>query len=298
MDDLFEIFLNIVRDNTDISDYEMQYVFAASLLGIFLLKGNSIISKMPALLRSVNVYADERPVNEVLFDLGKTKDKSIGQEMMSCINRDYHFDGNVLTQHVQLIIPKRTNGENLLHTVEKTTHELIHLLRLGDIKRNGSIVTVQEGVCTKEKDYSTQKKNYIHEAFEEAIVQDSAKKAVMFLKQYLSDLSDNIIIYQMRKAKSSYESIIYKAHVILLNQLQEDPRFNKEIDDTFLSLDAHRLEDYYNFIMGDDNSFRSLSIDFDLLNKSIDANNNEDAVKRVYKIKENINKFKASPRLR
>ena len=69
MDQLFELFLNMVKDNTNIKDYETQYIFAASLLSIFLLKGNMVISKMPELLCSTDIYSDNRKTIESEFRL-------------------------------------------------------------------------------------------------------------------------------------------------------------------------------------------------------------------------------------
>ena len=293
MDQLFELFLNMVRDNTNIKDYETQYVFATSILSIFLLKGNSIISKMPELLRSIDIYSDHRPVNEVLYDLGKTKDKSIGEGMLSCINREYFYHGDKLIENRQLIVPKKDGNETILHSIEKATHELIHLLRYGDIRRNESIIREQEGIRTRTKDLSNNHVTTIHSSLEEAIVQDNTLQALQYLKDYINDLSDNIFFFQIRKAKRTFESNIYKSHVILLKCFEEDPRFKKEVDLTFETKDPTSLSIYYNNMMDDGDAFMRLSRYYDQLNHFIDINDSPNAIKSVNDINNIIAKYRA-----
>ena len=288
---IYQMCLDLVKANTKCVNPETKEILASSIFSLFLLKGNIILHKMPDILNNLTIYSDNRSVREVYFDeISKKNDSSHLRNAVACVTREYHFKGNVGTEKRSLIIPRKNIEENPITTVEKTTHELVHLLRFGDLKREGNTVILQEGIATKKYNDVAHTKSFKNIILEEAIVQDIAKKAVEVMLSYSGQIASPLMM-KMNQSKASYHSTIYEAHVILLNYFLRDEIFQKIVDETMLTKSGIKLENYYNSIMKDDEAFKRLNYCYNALDQAIETNQAENAVNAVNCIKKECNQF-------
>lgn len=291
MNQIYQMCLDLVNYNTKSVCPETKEILAASVFSLFLIKGNIVLRKMPDILSNLTIYSDNRSVREVYFDeISKKNNTSHLKNAVACVTREYHFKGNVGSEKRSLIIPRKNISENPITTVEKTTHELVHLLRFGDLKREGNTIVLQEGIATKKYNDIAHTKSMKNITLEEAIVQDVAKKAVESMLSYSEEISSPLM-KKINYHKNTYHSTIYEAHVILLNYFLRDEVFKKLVDESMSTKSGMKLENYYNSIMNDENAFKRLNYYFDALDEAIETNHSENAVKAVNCIKKEYHKF-------
>ena len=298
MNRLFMICYDLVNAHTSCRNQETKEILAASILSLFLLKGNDILTKMPELLQHLTIYSDQRSVQEVIHqEMSPSTDTTHLDHAIACICREYQFHGNKGFEKRSLIIPKNSYLDNPIQVIEKTTHELVHLLRFGDMYRQDGIIYLPEGIATKIHKPIQNTRNYQYQVLEEAIVQDTALKATNLLLSYSDEITNSSIIRRMNQRKNHYHSNIYEAHVILLNQLMEDTVFKQLVDDTMKRKTSTYLSYYYNSKMKDKNAFDRLNYFFTMMDNAIEHDQANEAVSYVEKIKNEIARFKNNQKI-
>jgi hypothetical protein len=158
--------------------------------------------------------------------------------------------------------------------------------------RDGNNLLFREGIATKTVDLKTDTTYRRYFVLEEAIVQESAKRAVRSLLEYTEKMQHHPMFCKMNISKHTYKSNIYDAHVRFLEQFMEDEEFKRLVDETYTSSSPKQLSRYYNNVMDDNSAFSRLSNYYNKMDQAIDSDNVNDARTYALAIKNELNIFK------
>ena len=253
---------------------------------------------MPKILQGLKIYSDDRDVLEVLRQEESSHvDTNHLKNAVACVSREYYFQDEKAIENRSLIIPKESISENPIAAVEKTAHELVHLLRFGKIYKKDDVVYIEEGIATKMNHTKLKKLSAQNQALEEAIVQDAAKKGVELLLEYSKEITNSCLMRRMDYSKSSYHSKLYEAHVILLNQLFDDSYFKRLIDESFYRDNLETIARYYNTVMRRESAFDDLNAYYDQMDLAIDDDDTDRAISAVHRIVREIAIFLSNQKI-
>ena len=94
MNRIFIMCQKIVEINTNIRDRETIDLIAASIMGIFIDRGQSALDLIPEILRKTNIISDNRSVLEVEHQvLNNYKEDKQLVNAKACVTRLFSFEG-------------------------------------------------------------------------------------------------------------------------------------------------------------------------------------------------------------
>jgi len=294
MDRLFYMCQKIVETTTQVKDQETIDLIASSILSLVINRGYDVLEKIPDILRNTIVISDNRSVLDVQHQvIHNFKEDDELRNANACVTRKFKFENNQYKEDRYLIIPKKSIRIDPIGTIEKTTHELIHLLRYKDATREGDNLVFVEGIATKTIDLKsgiTYRRFY---TIEETIVQEAAKRATEDLLAYSSELKPQSSMFtRIERQKPTYRSIIYEPHVKFFEQFLEDGEFKRLVNESFRTYSPKGLSRYYNEVMDDNGAFSKLSNIYNKMDKAIDEDNVRDAKKYAELLKEQLTSFR------
>lgn len=282
MDRLYNNCQRIVSRNTKVKNGDVSCVIALSLLSLYLTLDSSITKKIPSILKKLNIYSDSRSVLEIAHqELKKFNVDGDLSYAISSVVRNVNYKGNKVSIDRNMIIPCQNIHSDPIKFIEKTTHELIHLLRFGDVYSDSEKIELHDGVAIKTIDKRSGRVSTKNKMLEEAIVQEYAKNATQALLEYLAtaDIDSCIVRDVVRKSKG-YKSTIYDIPVHLLEEFLKDGFFSSLVKDTFYNNSVSQIEFYFNAVFNSNCAFSNVSSAFDNVFSAIQSGN-RDAVKQL-----------------
>ena len=291
MNRIFIMCQKIVEINTNIRDRETIDLIAASIMGIFIDRGQSALDLIPEILRKTNIISDNRSVLEVEHQvLNNYKEDKQLVNAKACVTRLFSFEGEQCFEKRYLIIPKNNIKIDPINTVEQVIHELMHLLRFRKAIRDNNRILFNEGLATKTIDLNshvTYRKNYM---LEEATTQHYAKRALNSLLESSEEITVSPLFTKISLDKTTYKSKIYDVYVKLLEKFMGDETFSYLLEQTFTS-SSIQLEKYFNLVMSDNEAFTKISYYFNKLEQYLNNNDIVNAKKVIACILHDYNTF-------
>ena len=296
MDKLYQKCVRLVVSNTEVKDRDTIEVLAYSILSLLLVSSDEVLEKIPAILQKLTIYSDNRSVLEVLHEEAKHygEDDEL-KDALACVTTKMVPRGKDMIEKNFLILPKSSIHGDPIQMIEKTTHELVHLLRRVSLGKVDNYYVIQDGISTKRVDLKHHETFKKHSALEEAIVQKRAKDATLSLLEYLKHSKgekDDSLLYGILKEKDSYQSVIYDIHVYLLEMLLEDQDMLQRINDTYQTNDVREVSRYFNNVLDDNGAFLRLSNYFDKLDFALSLGNDKVVYRIIEIIVKEIKSFK------
>ena len=282
----------MVEANTTLQDRETIDLLAASILALAMYRGFDVFGQIAVILKNIIIISDNRSVLDVQHQVinNYKEDKEL-RNANACVTRRFSLKNNICNEVRYLIIPKLNIRRDPIGTLEKTTHELIHLIRYKDAKKEGNRLVFSEGICVKSIDLNTNITYRRDYTLEETIVQYGAKRATEALLARSSELSQNLLFKRVDKKKYKYRSEIYEAHVKFFEILMEDSTAKRIVEETYETGSVKPLSVYYNAVMDDNGAFLRLSNNFNKMDIAIDEDNVGDAKKYAELLKQELLAF-------
>ena len=294
MKELYDNCKNIILKNygSPLDDNVLDILTVVSL-SLYLRFPEIALKKIPFIFNKIEIIFEDKPVSEMVLEKydnypWNNFSDSNSAMVIRALNVEEDIDED-WTMFINL-----SGNNDLLNTLSKTIHEMIHLLRFGGIYEYEKEIKIRDGIgisrCVKET-ASVKRKHFYAE---EGIVEYFTKDTITYLYENIkneSDLSFSPTLNSFKKKFNGQYSPCYLLHVSLFEGLALNPRIKRYMEESFeVTDDIPSLITYYNQIIGNSGAFGELSRGLDKLQKTIYDNNQQETINIINSLKPAIAK--------
>lgn len=163
-------------------------ILAISILALMLKNPKRTLEKMPSILQELTILADNRSVLEISHDeLNNYQEDENLKYSDACVTRSLKINEETgeIKETKNLLISLKS--ENTVTLIQKTTHELTHLLRFKGIEQKGDYIHIKDGISIARFNLKTASLKRKHYHLEEGIVEKYTVEAMKDLYKFVND---------------------------------------------------------------------------------------------------------------
>lgn len=267
---------------------EIIEILAISILALMLKNPKRTLEKMPSILQELTILADNRSVLEISHDeLNNYQEDENLKYSDACVTRSLKINeetGEIKeTKNLHISL----KSENTVTLIQKTTHELTHLLRFKGIEQKGDYIHIKDGISIARFNLKTASLKRKHYHLEEGIVEKYTVEAMKDLYKFVND-NPSLTVTQplLKKYVAKFPSLedfsCYPLQTNLLMLLCNNKNFEQALEASFdEEVMPSSVSVYYNNVIGSPSAFSSLSKKIDTIANQIQRNETEPKSKEL-----------------
>lgn len=254
-------------------------ILITSILTLMLKNPQRTLEKMPSILQELNILADERSVLDIAHEeLNNYQEDDFLKYGDACVTRSLSINEETDEIQEQRSLLISLKSKNAVTLVQKTTHELTHLLRFKGIERKEDCINIKDGISINRFNLNTKSLKRKHYNLEEGIVEKYTEETVTDLYHFLIDNHALIETHPFLKRyvtefPVAAELTRYPLQTNLLSILCDNKNFEQALNASFdEDITPSSVATYYNSIMDSPSAFSRLSKKVDVIINQMQQN--------------------------
>lgn len=287
--EIYEKCQNLIKNNIKQSLNEKTTdILTAATLALMLKNPERTLQKLPSIFQELTIFADNRSVLEICHEeLGNYQEDEFVKHGKAAVTRALSYDeetGAIQEQRNLLLSLQEFNAYIL---IEKTIHELTHLMRYKEIEQTKGIIKIRNGININKFNPATNTLKRKHFHLEDGIVERYAKEAAKELYDFLMNNPELTRKYPLLKRYIKNFPLMeevnhYTISETILNNLCADRYFRQTLDASFEEdITPPSVITYYNNVLNSATAFGRLSKNIDKLATSTEESELRTAIQEV-----------------